>query len=352
MAGRNHRLSLVAALFGVAASSLYLAAGGETKKKDAAPAAQASQPAAPDPKSKVAVVGGQSISVEDLALKMLNQQEFDARRQVLDNMINEMILTKEAAAVGVEKDALIEKEVTSKVGDPPQSEIDAWYEQNKSRVGNQTKEQIAPQISAVLRSQKMGAAQQTYMTGLRQKYGVKILMEPPRIAVSLDDDASKGPLKAPIIIVEFSDYQCPYCSKAESTVTDVLKKYGDKIHFVYRDYPLSFHQNAEAAAEAAECAKDQGKFWEMHNAMFANQDKLASADLVTTAAGLGLDKDKFKACLDSGQKKQEVQNDFQDGQKYGVTGTPTFFINGIKLVGARDISSFTELIDQELQKKN
>jgi protein-disulfide isomerase len=352
MAGRNLRLSLVAALFGVAASSLYLAAGGETKKKDAAPAAQASQPAAPDPKSKVAVVGGQSISLEDLALKVLNQQEFDARRQVLDNMINEIILTKEAAAVGVEKDALIEKEVTSKVGDPSQSEVDAWYEQNKSHVGNQTKEQIAPQISAMLRSQKMGAAQQTYMTGLRQKYGVKILMEPPRIAVSLDDDASKGPLKAPITIVEFSDYQCPYCSKAESTVTDVLKKYGDKIHFVYRDYPLSFHQNSEVAAEASECAKDQGKFWEMHNAMFANQDKLASADLVTTAAGLGLDKDKFKACLDSGQKKQEVQKDFQDGQKYGVTGTPTFFINGIKLVGAREISSFTELIDQELQKKN
>ncbi|HKN47667.1 MAG TPA: thioredoxin domain-containing protein, partial [Candidatus Polarisedimenticolia bacterium] len=339
--------------------SLYLAAGGDsakpadkTQKKAAAPASQAGQPAGPDPKSKVAVVGGQSISFEDLALKVLNQQEFDARRQVLDTMINEMILSKEAAAVGVEKDALIEKEVTSKVGEPSQSEIDAWYEQNKSRVGNQTKEQIAPQISAMLRSQKMGAAQQSYMADLRQKYGVKILMEPPRIAVSLDDDASKGPLKAPVTIVEFSDYQCPYCSKAESTVVDVLKKYGDKIHFVYRDYPLSFHQNSEVAAEAAECAKDQGKFWEMHNAMFANQDKLASADLVTTAAGLGLDKDKFKACLDSGQKKQEVQKDFQDGQKYGVTGTPTFFINGIKLVGAREIGSFTELIDQELQKKN
>ena len=161
-----------------------------------------------------------------------------------------------------------------------------------------------------------------------------------------------GPDNAPVTIVEFSDYQCPYCSRAETTVQEVLKKYGDKVRFVYRDYPLSFHPNAENAAIGAGCAKDQGKFWEMHGAMFNNQAKLGKDDLVATAAGLGMDKDKFKACLDAGKHKDEVQKDFQDGMKYGVTGTPTFFINGIMMVGARDVNSFAEIIGQELERKN
>lgn len=125
---------------------------------------------------------------------------------------------------------------------------------------------------------------------------------------------------------------------------------GREIHLVYRDYPLSFHPNAENAAMASECAKDQGKYWEMHNAMFGNQSKLAATDLVETAGGLGMDKDKFKACLDRDKFKSEVQHDFQDGQKYGVTGTPTFFINGIMIVGARGVESFSEIIDRELDR--
>jgi len=112
--------------------------------------------------------------------------------------------------------------------------------------------------------------------------------------------------------VEFSDYQCPYCSRAETTVQEVLKKYGDKVRLVYRDYPLQFHPNANIAAQASECAKDQGKFWEMHNAMFANQAKLTQPELVETAATIaGIDKDKFKTCLDSGKFKDEVQKDFR-----------------------------------------
>ena len=370
MAGRNQRFVLVATLIVVAASCLYFAASGDpgkpadkSKKKGAAPAAApaAKAPAAagtdgtlagPDPASPVAVIGDHPITLQDLALKLLNRQEFEQRKQALDEMISDIILEKESAAKGVPKEKLVETEVVSKVADPAQKEIDDWYEKNKANVGGQTKEQLGPQITSFLKSQKMADAQRAYMTTLRQKYGVKVMMEPPRIAVSVDDDASKGPEKAPVTIVEFSDYQCPFCSRAETTVTEVLKKYGDKVRLVYRDYPLSFHPNAEGAAEAAECAKDQGKFWEMHNAMFANQAKLTSADLVETAGGLGLDKDKFKACLDSGKMKTEVQKDFQDGQKYGVSGTPTFFINGLKLVGARDVSSFTEIIDQELQRKN
>jgi len=363
MAGRS-RIYLVAALV-LAAPVVYFAASSDpakpadkSKKKAAAaavpstPAAPASAPAALDPMKPAATIGDKTITIQELAMKLLSQQEFENQKQALDNMVNDTLLEKEAAVKGVAKDKLIETEVTSKLADPAAAEIDAWYEQNKARVNGQTKEQLTPQIAAMLKGQKAGEAQRAYLAGLRQRYAAKIVLEPPRFDVPLDDDASKGPAKAPITIVEFSDYQCPYCSRAEGTVQDVLKKYGDKIRLVYRDYPLSFHQNAQVAAEASECAKDQGKFWEMHSAMFANQAKLAEADLIETAGGLGLDKDKFKSCIDSGKKKEEVQKDFQDGVKFGVTGTPTFFVNGIRMVGARDVASFSEIIDHELQPKN
>ena len=304
-----------------------------------------------------AKVGDTTISIQDVDAKAaanlmkVRQQEYEARQSVLDDMINDQLFEREAKAKGVSKDELIKTEIASKVADPTQPEIDAYYEQNKGRMGGQTKEQIGPQISAMLKSQKMAGIQQDYLKTLRAKYGVKVLLEPPRVQVTADDDPSRGgPADAPVTIVEFSDFQCPFCSRAETVVDEVMKKYGNKVHLVYRDYPLSFHPFAEKAAIASECAKDQGKYWEMHNAMFGNQSKLAVADLVETAGGLGMDKDKFKACVDGDKFKSEVQHDFQDGQKYGVTGTPTFFINGIMIVGARGVESFSEIIDRELDR--
>ena len=307
--------------------------------------------------SVAAKVGETTISLQDVDAKAaanlmkVRQQEYEARQQALDGMINDELFEREAKAKGVTKDKLIETEISSKVSEPTQPEIDAYYERNKARMGGQTKEQIGPQIAAMLKSQKVAGVQQDYLKSLRTKYGVKVMLEPPRVQVTADDDPSRGgPANAPVTIVEFSDFQCPFCSRAEGVVDEVMKKYGNKVHLVYRDYPLSFHPFAEKAAIASECAKDQGKYWEMHNAMFGNQSKLAVPDLVETAGGLGMDKDKFKTCLDSDKFKAEVQHDFQDGQKYGVTGTPTFFINGIMIVGARGVESFSEIIDRELDR--
>ncbi|MBI4169865.1 MAG: thioredoxin domain-containing protein [Acidobacteria bacterium] len=328
--------------------------GKETKGSKKSPAAAAGLA----PASTVAVVGDRTISLQELDaqaagnLVQVRQQEYEIRKQALDNLLNEQLLGKEAEAKGLSREALLKAEVTDKVTDPPQAEIDEYYEKNKARFGAQTKEQAAPQITTMLRSQKLMEGQRNYMKSLRQKHGVKVMLEPPRVEVALDDDPSKGPAKAPVTIVEFSDYQCPYCSRAESVVEEVLKKYGDKVRLVYRDYPLKFHQNAETASQGAECAEEQGKFWEMHKALFANQQKLAATDLAETAGGLGMDKEKFKACLDSGKYKAEVQKDFEDGQKYGVSGTPTFFINGIPMVGARGVDAFAEIIDAELERAN
>ena len=306
--------------------------------------------------SVAAKVGETTISLQDVDAKAaanlmkVRQQEYDVREQALDGMIDEELLNREAKSKGLTSEKLIETEINSKVADATPAEIDAYYEQNKARLGTQTKEQASPQIGAMLKAQKMAVQHADYVKGLRQKYGVKVMLEPPRVQVSLDDDPSKGPASAPVTIVEFSDFQCPFCGRAEASVDDVLKKYGDKVRLVYRDYPLSFHPNAENAAMASECAHEQGKYWEMHNAMFGNQAKLAVNDLVDTAGSIGMDKDKFKACLDTGKYRAEVQHDFQDGQKYGVTGTPTFFINGIMLVGAQPTEKFSEIIDRELMR--
>ncbi len=308
------------------------------------------------PDSKVATIGDWSMSLAELdvaaatQLSKVRQQEYDIRQLVLDALMEEQLLDREAKAREVSRDELLQTEVASKVTEPTQAEIDAYFNRIRSRTRGKTKEQLEPQIKATLRSQQRAGIQREFVASLRKKYGAKVMIEPPRIAVSVDDDASKGPQDAPITIVEFSDFQCPYCARGEESITQVLQKYGDKVRVVYRDYPLSFHQNAEISAIGAECAEEQGKFWEMHGAMFANQQKLAAADLIETAAGLGLNKEEFKACLDSGRYRAEVQNDFKEGASYGVTGTPAFFINGVMLSGAQPPEAFYKIIDRELER--
>ena len=176
---------------------------------------------------------------------------------------------------------------------------------------------------------------------------------PTRGEISVDDDPMKGNADAPVTIVEFSDFECPFCARFHSqTLKQLESEYIDtgKVKLIYRDFPLSFHQNAQKAAEAAECADDQGKFWEMHDAIFENQQSLSLSSLKQWAVQIGLDTGEFNSCLDSGKHAGEVQNDFQEGASYGVTGTPGFFINGIPLVGAQPFSSFKQIIDSELSK--
>ena len=177
--------------------------------------------------------------------------------------------------------------------------------------------------------------------------------EPTRGTINVDDDPMKGDANAPVTIVEFSDFECPFCAKFYSqTMNQLQTNYIDtgKVKLVFRDFPLSFHQNAQKAAEAAECADDQGKFWEMHDAIFENQQSLSISSLKQWAGQIGLDTGEFNSCLDSGKHSEEVQSDFREGATYGVSGTPSFFINGIQLVGAQPFSAFKQIIDSELEK--
>lgn len=157
-----------------------------------------------------------------------------------------------------------------------------------------------------------------------------------------------GPENAEVTIVEYSDFQCPYCTRVVPTINQIKEKYGDRVKIVFKDFPLSSHPYAQKAAEAAQCAHEQGRFWEYHDTLFANQGSLGIASLKQYASGLGLDTEQFNSCLNSGKYAAEVQEDFSDGRAAGVSGTPTFFINGKKLVGAQPFSVFESAILDEL----
>lgn len=173
--------------------------------------------------------------------------------------------------------------------------------------------------------------------------------------VSKSGAASKGKEYAKVTIVEFSDFQCPYCAKySTDTYVQIMKTYGDKIRYVFHDYPLSFHKNAQKAAEAARCAGDQDKYWEMHDKLFAANADWAEKDGVDSifagyAQSVGADKAKFTQCLSSGKFTQAVKDDLALGTSIGVSGTPAFFINGEKIVGAQPFENFKTILDRLLQ---
>ena len=170
---------------------------------------------------------------------------------------------------------------------------------------------------------------------------------------SVDDDAVKGNKSAKVTIIEFSDFECPFCGRFYTqTYKQLVKEYVDtgKVKYVFRDFPLNFHKNAQKASEAAECADDQGLFWEMHDKLFENQQVLDVTSLKKYAKDLGANTKKFDECLDSGKYYSEVQKDLADGQASGVSGTPAFFVNGKLISGAQPFSAFKSVIDAELAK--
>jgi protein-disulfide isomerase len=260
-------------------------------------------------------------------------------------------MDQEAGARGIDRSALVEQEITSKVPQVADPEVAAWYQANQGRVQGASLDQVRQPIRAFLLQERMQAVRQQYLDTLKSKTPVRVMLEPPRQNVAAAKGAAKGPATAPIQIIEFSDFQCPYCQRAYPAIEQVLKTYGDRIHFVYRHYPLPNHPNAQPAAEASECAAEQGKFWAYHDKLFANPSRLSLADLKQHAADLGLDGPTFDACVDTRKYKAQVEADAKAGQEAGVNGTPAFFINGRILSGAQPFEAFKRIIDDELAGK-
>jgi protein-disulfide isomerase len=265
--------------------------------------------------------------------------------------VGEKLIADEAKTRGTTTAALIDAEITSKIATVSDEEVVAWFNANPSRVQGAKLEQVRQPIRSLLTQQRTAVAYQSYVEKLRAKGAVRISLEPPRQKVAAADGQTRGPAGAPIELIEFSDFQCPYCLRANPVVTQVLSTYGDRIRFVYRNYPLPSHPNARPAAEAAQCAAEQGQFWPYHDRLFANQSKLADEDLKQSAVAVGLDAAKFNACFDSHKYRTRVEADIQAGNEAGVNGTPAFFINGRMLSGAQPFDEFKRVIDEELAAK-
>ncbi len=192
------------------------------------------------------------------------------------------------------------------------------------------------------------AVQDELLSGLKAKTPVKIMLEPPREKVDAAGRPTRGAASSPVEIIEFSDFQCPYCERAYPVIKRLLSTYGDRIHVVHRNFPLPNHPNARPAAEAAACANEQGKFWEYHDRLFEHQDQLADPDLKQHAVEVGLDASKFGACFDMRKYQADIDADMAAGRDAGISGTPGFFINGRPLDGAQPFENFKTIIDEEL----
>jgi len=309
------------------------------------------------PPEAVALIGDAPVTADELEemgggrLFALRTQEYNLTRQILDDAIAKRLLEKEAAERGISVDELSRVEVEGKAAAVTEADQRAFYEANKPRFGNAAEADALKQIESGLRQQRIRERRGEFVASLRSKVGVKVLLVPPRASVEVGNAPARGPSGAPVTIVEFSDFQCPYCSHVTGTLRRLQERYGDKIRLVYRDFPLSqIHREAAKAAEAAACANDQGKFWEMHDRLFADQQALQVEALKKSAVELGLDATAFDECLDSGRHTREWQQDQAEGARYGITATPAFFVNGRLLVGAQPFEGFVQAIDEELQR--
>ena len=314
----------------------------------------AQTPVKPQPQGTVAVVAGNPIDEKELApliqgqLRRLRSEEYDIKSQALDGLINQKLAQAEAAKRGVPMEKLLQEEVDAKVAQVSDKEIEAYYLGQKDRI-NRPLDQVKEQIRQGLQNAKAQQARQDYYAGLRQKTPVQILLSPPRVEVAFDAARVRGNPKAPVTIVEFSDFQCPFCTRVNGTLLELLVKYKDRINLAYLDFPLDpIHPRAHKAAEASRCALDQGKFWEYHDLLFIDASKLDDAGLAGHARTLGLDGKRFDSCLSEGKFKAAVDKDAAAGAQMGVEGTPGFFINGVFLNGAQPASAFEKIIDSEL----
>jgi protein-disulfide isomerase len=303
----------------------------------------------------VAEIDGQAILASELDRKAerrlgrLRQEEYEIRKQALDELIWERLLAKEAAARKLSTEALLAHEIESKASTLPDDQVETVYEQNKGRFAGQSRQEAVARIRTVLAQQARQQRRAEYEQELRQKAKVAVRLAPPRAAVEVPAGApSTGADDAPVTIVEFTDYQCPYCHRAQSTVDEVLRRYEGKVRFVHRDFPLEGHSRAVPAARAARCAGEQGRFWEYHRSLMTVKGSLDDVDLTGRARAVGLDPAKFGACVGSLHHDDEIAASFAQGEALGVTGTPAYFINGRLLSGARPVEAFAEVIDAEL----
>jgi protein-disulfide isomerase len=278
---------------------------------------------------------------------------YDGRRAALDEIIADMLITQAAKAKNMTPEAYVDAEVTSRAKKITDAEVVAFYQSNISQMQGRSLEQMSPAITRFLEQQEETTAKQALVAELKKAGpAVRVMLEVPRADVAVEAaDPSIGNARAPVTIVEFSDFQCPFCLRAAPTLKRLRDTYGDKVRVVWKDFPLTqIHPQAFKAAEAGQCAAEQGKFWEFHDKMFGNQQALQPEFLKQYAKDAGMDAAMFDTCLDSSKYAERVRDSVGAGAALGVSSTPTIFVNGRMLEGAQPYEVFAAAIDEELAR--
>ena len=318
----------------------------EAAKTDAKPA-----------ESVAAYFGNESISMAEVdeviapQLAQMRGQEYELRKQAAASKVAERILTKEAEARGMTIEQLLDAE--SPVDPPSDEEIQQIYERFKDQPalrGKSLAEARDVVVGEITRQKKM-EKQQAYVRAKVDAAAVRYMIDPPRWEVAIPaGEPVRGAADAPVTIVEFSDFQCPYCKRAHPAVEQLLTQYGQKVRFVYRDFPLPNHPQARPASVAARCAGEQGKYWEYYKDLMETDGALDAADLKARAEKLTLDLAKFEQCAASDKYNAAIDEAEKQGRKLGVSGTPTFFVNGRRLVGVPTFEQLKEVVDDEIAR--
>ncbi len=299
----------------------------------------------------IALVDGEPVRLSDIGfqgqkVKILVQLE-QAARLSLENHLFELLATRAAAGAGLDLEAWLRQEVDDKVAPVTELEARAFFEENPPH-RDADFEAMKPRVIAYLERMRASEREIALYDELMAGHGVEVLLEPYRVQVSADDDPARGVSVAPVTVVMFFDFQCGYCDRARPTMDELLEHYPESVRVVYRDYPLESHPAAQRMAEAANCAHEQGRYFDYADALFANMRATLDTDLVARATEIGLDVTRFEECLSSGRYTAEVEADFVDGTAAGVTGTPAFYVNGRVISGAQPIEAFRKVVDEEL----
>jgi predicted DsbA family dithiol-disulfide isomerase len=293
-----------------------------------------------------------SLELQNLRSKaQATRNEYEILMKATERIIEEKFLKAEASKLGISVEELLSREVSNKIEKPTSEEIDAFYEAYKERLSG-PKETYIEKIADHLGKQKEKILRDALIKKLEKEHKVARNLGPFRTNVKPEGRPSAGPSSAPVVLILFSDFECPHCKTYSEVMKEILKKYENKVQLVFRQYPLTnIHKNAQKAAEAAFCASAQGRFWEMHDLMFQDQNSLGIEELKNKAKKLGLDATVFNDCLTSSRYAGKVREDIHAGAAAGVDGTPALFINGIFLYGDYPAEEIAAVIDEELGTK-
>jgi len=313
----------------------------------------AGQATADGSRQVVAWVGGQPITLAELsqgqqaALVSAAYSYYLAQRRALDQAIEDDLLKQEARKEGVSVETLLKRHVGGTIKDPSEDALRVYYLGVET---DQPYEKVRDKILEHVRQLLEKKARAAYIASLRAKGNVKIALEPPKAEVAVGHAPIRGAAGAPVTVVEFADYQCPYCRQMEPALKRLGEDFAGKVRFAFKDFPLPNHPHAEKAAEAARCAGGQGKYWAFHDRMYAIPpgDELSVPQLKAFARDEKLDTARFDQCLDSGKEAAAVQKDAAEGRGLGIAGTPGFFVNGHFLSGAVGYETLREVVEQQL----